>query len=135
MKVPDVVKKGLEEAKVLLEQQKLKYTVTFEYNDEYGEGIVLEQSVKAGKKVDEGSTIDLVVSKGAKKEPKKTTERSSKSSGGSSKKNSGKSSSSGSKSSQSKQPSLGYQSESSSSHRKSKSKNSGDSLEDWGYVN
>lgn len=135
MKVPDVVKKGLEEAKVLLEQQKLKYTVTFEYNDEYGEGIVLEQSVKAGKKVDEGSTIDLVVSKGAKKEPKKTTERSSKSSGGSSKKNSGKSSSSGSKSSQSKQPSLGYQSESSSSHRKSKSKNSGDSLDSWGYVN
>ncbi|MCO7154838.1 PASTA domain-containing protein [Anaerobutyricum hallii] len=50
MKVPDVVKKGLEEAKVLLEQQKLKHTVTFEYNDEYGEGIVLEQSVKAGKK-------------------------------------------------------------------------------------
>ena len=135
MKVPDVVKKGLEEAKVLLEQQKLKHTVTFEYNDEYGEGIVLEQSVKAGKKVDEGSTIDLVVSKGAKKEPKKTTERSSKSSGGSSKKNSGKSSSSGSKSSQSKQPSLGYQSESSSSHRKSKSKNSGDSLDSWGYVN
>ena len=135
MKVPDVVKKGLEEAKVLLEQQKLKYTVTFEYNDEYGEGIVLEQSVKAGKKVDEGSTIDLVVSKGAKKEPKKTTERSSKSSGGSSKKNSGKSSSSGSKSSQSKQPSLGYQSESSSSYRKSKSKNSGDSLDSWGYVN
>ena len=129
------MKKGLEEAKVLLEQQKLKYTVTFEYNDEYGEGIVLEQSVKAGKKVDEGSTIDLVVSKGAKKEPKKTTERSSKSSGGSSKKNSGKSSSSGSKSSQSKQPSLGYQSESSSSHRKSKSKNSGDSLDSWGYVN
>ena len=135
MKVPDVVKKGLEEAKVLLEQQKLKHTVTFEYNDEYGEGIVLEQSVKAGKKVDEGSTIDLVVSKGAKKEPKETTERSSKSSGGSSKKNSGKSSSSGSKSSQSKQPSLGYQSESSSSHRKSKSKNSGDSLDSWGYVN
>lgn len=30
MKVPDVVKKGLEEAKVLLEQQKLKHTVTFE---------------------------------------------------------------------------------------------------------
>ena len=135
MKVPDVVKKGLEEAKVLLEQQKLKYTVTFEYNDEYGEGIVLEQSVKAGQKVDEGSTIDLVVSKGAKKEPEKTRERSSKSSGGSSKKNSGKSSSSGSKSSQSKQPSLGYQSESSSSHRKSKSKNSGDSLDSWGYVN
>ncbi len=92
MKVPDVVKKGLEEAKVLLEQQKLKYTVTFEYNDEYGEGIVLEQSVKAGKKVDEGSTIDLVVSKGAKKEPEKTRERSSKSSGGSSKKNSSRSS-------------------------------------------
>ena len=135
MKVPDVVKKGLEEAKVLLEQQKLKYTVTFEYNDEYGEGIVLEQSVKAGQKVDEGSTIDLVVSKGAKKEPEKTREKSSKSSGGSSKKNSGKSSSSGSKSSQSKQPSLGYQSESSSSHRKSKSKNSGDSLDSWGYVN
>ncbi len=44
------MKKGLEEAKVLLEQQKLKHTVTFEYNDEYGEGIVLEQSVKAGKK-------------------------------------------------------------------------------------
>ena len=91
--------------------------------------------VKAGQKVDEGSTIDLVVSKGAKKEPEKTRERSSKSSGGSSKKNSGKSSSSGSKSSQSKQPSLGYQSESSSSHRKSKSKNSGDSLDSWGYVN
>ncbi len=71
MKVPDVVKKGLEEAKVLLEQQKLKHTVTFEYNDEYGKGIVLEQSVKAGKKVDEGSTIDLVVSKGERKNRKR----------------------------------------------------------------
>lgn len=135
MKVPDVVKKGLEEAKVLLEQQKLKHTVTFEYNDEYGEGIVLEQSVKAGKKVDEGSTIDLVVSKGAKKEPKKTTERSSKSSGGSSKKKSGSSSSSKSKSSKKysspNQPAKGYEHEPSGSG----SKNSGDSLEDWGYVN
>ena len=42
--------------------------------------------------MDEGSTIDLVVSKGAKKEPEKTRERSSKSSGGSSKKNSSSSS-------------------------------------------
>ena len=140
MKVPDVVKKGLEEAKVLLEQQKLKYTVTFEYNDEYGEGIVLEQSVKAGKKVDEGSTIDLVVSKGAKKEPEKTTERSSKSSGGSSKKkNSGKSSGSSSRSSSSKnsgvakKPMVGYGNDSSKSN--SDSKNKGDSLDSWGYVN
>ena len=135
MKVPDVVKKGLEEAKVLLEQQKLKHTVTFEYNDEYGEGIVLEQSVKAGKKVDEGSTIDLVVSKGAKKEPKKTTERSSKSSGGSSKKNSSSSSKSKSskKYSSPSQPVKGYGYEPSGSG--SKRKNSGDSLEDWEYVN
>ena len=140
MKVPDVVKKGLEEAKVLLEQQKLKYTVTFEYNDEYGEGIVLEQSVKAGKKVDEGSTIDLVVSKGAKKESEKTRERSSKSSGGSSKKrNSEKSSGSSSRSSSSKnsgvakKPMVGYGNDSSKSN--SDSKNKGDSLDSWGYVN
>lgn len=135
MKVPDVVKKGLEEAKVLLEQQKLKHTVTFEYNDEYGEGIVLEQSVKAGKKVDEGSTIDLVVSKGAKKEPEKTRERSSKSSGGSSKKKSSSSSKSKSskKYSSPSQPVKGYGYEPSGSG--SKRKNSGDSLDDWEYVN
>ena len=85
--------------------------------------------------MDEGSTIDLVVSKGAKKEPKKTTERSSKSSGGSSKKKSGSSSSSKSKSSKKysspNQPAKGYEHEPSGSG----SKNSGDSLEDWGYVN
>ena len=127
MKVPDVVKKGLEEAKVLLEQQKLKYTVTFEYNDEYGEGIVLEQSVKAGKKVDEGSTIDLVVSKGAKKESEKTRERSSKSSGSSSRSSSSKNSG------VAKKPMVGYGNDSSKSN--SDSKNKGDSLDSWGYVN
>ena len=99
------------------------------------EGIVLEQSVKAGKKVDEGSTIDLVVSKGAKKEPEKTRERSSKSSGGSSKKNSSSSSKSKSskKYSSPSQPVKGYGYEPSESG--SKRKNSGDSLEDWEYVN
>ena len=83
--------------------------------------------------MDEGSTIDLVVSKGARKEPEKTTERSSKSSGGSSKKKSSSSSKSKSfkKYSSPSQPAIGYEYEPS----RSGSKNSGDSLEDWGYVN
>ena len=149
MKVPDVVKKGLEDAKVLLEQQKLKYTVTFEESDE-GEGIVLEQSVKAGKKVDEGSTIDLIVSKGSKKESEKTTKRESSGSGSSSKqkRSSGNSSSSGTsnKNNPSEMPMVhGYDNNHSSGEssgtssgsdsKKHKSKDSGDSLDSWEYVN
>lgn len=89
MKVPKVVSLSEEEAKSALEKQKLKYNITYAYNDSYGSeynaGIVMDQSVEPDKYIDEGSEITLTVSRGAK--PKETpTEAPKKSSRSSSKK-------------------------------------------------
>lgn len=88
MKVPKVVSLSEEEAKSALEKQKLKYNITYAYNDNYGSeynaGVVMDQSVEPDKYIDEGSEITLTVSRGAK--PKETpTEAPKKSSGSSSK--------------------------------------------------
>lgn len=47
-------------------------TVTYEYDDKVAKGKVVSQSVKAGKKVEEGTEINLVISNGKKPEDKVT---------------------------------------------------------------
>lgn len=61
-KVPDVTKKNLGEATVMLRNAQLEVgKVTVKYDKNAAQGIVLEQSVNAGNVVKTGSKIDLVV--------------------------------------------------------------------------
>lgn len=61
-KVPDVTKKNLGEATVILRNAQLEVgKVTVKYDKNAAQGIVLEQSVNAGNMVKIGSKIDLVV--------------------------------------------------------------------------
>lgn len=63
--VPSIEGKTAEEAKKALEAAGFKDGgATEEYDDTVKEGLVISQSVKAGKKVDSGSTITYVISKG-----------------------------------------------------------------------
>lgn len=64
--VPDVVGKREVDAIRLIEGAKLRAEVTYENND-LEEGRVVSQDVLAGEEVEEGSTVTVVVSKGAKK--------------------------------------------------------------------
>lgn len=67
--VPDVVGKKDATAQSAIKEAGLKVgTVTYDYSDTVEKGKVVSQSVKAGKKVASGSTVDLVVSNGAKPE-------------------------------------------------------------------
>ena len=45
-------------------KDKLKFDITEEYNNEFDEGIIIEQAQTPGKQVKEGTTITLTVSKG-----------------------------------------------------------------------
>lgn len=45
---------------------KLVFNVTEEYNSEYGEGIIFEQSITEGKTVKYGATVNVTVSKGTR---------------------------------------------------------------------
>lgn len=63
--VPDLVGKNQEEAKVLLEEAKLKYnTISEEANEAVAAGSVISQTVAAGTTVEEGTVVDFTVSKG-----------------------------------------------------------------------
>lgn len=65
--VPDVRGKAENDAKSALTSAKLKAgSVTTEYSDDYAAGLVISQSKSAGEKVEEGTSIDLVVSLGKK---------------------------------------------------------------------
>ncbi|MCC8151165.1 MAG: Stk1 family PASTA domain-containing Ser/Thr kinase [Lachnospiraceae bacterium] len=65
-KVPDVTGKTESDVKTALGDAGLNVgTVTQEYSDTVDEGYVISQSVSSGKYVDMGSSVDLVVSKGA----------------------------------------------------------------------
>ncbi|MHB0977503.1 MAG: PASTA domain-containing protein [Candidatus Aquicultorales bacterium] len=64
VQVPDVVNKGIDEAAATLEQAGLKVTQTDEFSDSVGSGLVIRTAPPAGTKVDMGSTVAVVVSKG-----------------------------------------------------------------------
>ena len=71
--VPKLEGKTVEEAKKALEEAKLKDGgATEEYNNTVEAGKIISQSVKSGKKVDAGTSVSYVVSKG--KEPAKTVQ-------------------------------------------------------------
>lgn len=63
----NLINKDISEVKTDSEiQDKLKFEVSFEYNDEYGKDKVFEQSIAIGQRYQEGDTIKLKVSKGPK---------------------------------------------------------------------
>ncbi|WP_130806844.1 Stk1 family PASTA domain-containing Ser/Thr kinase [Senegalia massiliensis] len=63
--VPNFVGKTLEEAKLEAEEKGIELIVSKEeFSNEYEEGVVIEQSKGEGRKVVEGSTVEVVLSKG-----------------------------------------------------------------------
>jgi serine/threonine protein kinase len=63
--VPNVVGKSESAAKSLLDQNNLNYDTETQLSDSVESGKVISQSVAAGKKVEQGTTIHLVISSGA----------------------------------------------------------------------
>ena len=71
IEVPNVVGKADADAQSAIKSANLKVgTVTYEYDDSVEKGKVVSQSVKAGKKVEAGTEVSIVVSKGQKPEEK-----------------------------------------------------------------
>ena len=69
--VPGVTGQSLANAKKMLSSAKLSVgTTTEEYDDTVAAGNIISQSVKKGKKVEAGTQVNLVVSKGPKPEEK-----------------------------------------------------------------
>ena len=64
--VPDVTGKSKDDAKKALTDAGLGFDFTTAYNDSVPEGQVISQSVAAGKKVNAGTTVSVVVSLGPK---------------------------------------------------------------------
>jgi len=60
--VPDLVGKQADVARKLLEKAGLQVSIELKYSSE-PKGVVLNQAVKAGTRVDEGSLVELVVAK------------------------------------------------------------------------
>jgi beta-lactam-binding protein with PASTA domain/predicted Ser/Thr protein kinase len=69
VEVKNVIGRPVEEAQQVLEDQGLEVEITTEANDDQEEGIVFDQDPERGEKVDEGSTVTLKVSAGAKAIP------------------------------------------------------------------
>lgn len=63
--MPKLVGKTLEEAKNLISQNRLEGTITERHSDIYVKGYVIEQSIPPNEKVNVGSTVNIVVSKGS----------------------------------------------------------------------
>ncbi len=71
IKVPNVVGKKDESAQSAIKSAGLKVgTVTYEYDEDAAKGKVVSQSPSGSKKVEPGTKVDLVVSKGKKPEEK-----------------------------------------------------------------
>ncbi len=64
--VPSLVGKTSGEAMAALEGAKLAGSSTEEYSNEVAAGVVISQKTAAGSEVEEGTTVEFVVSKGAK---------------------------------------------------------------------
>lgn len=64
--IPDVSSKTIDEAKIALENGKLKVSdsIKYEYSDTVAKDRVIETNPKLAQPVDEGTTVSLVVSKG-----------------------------------------------------------------------
>jgi serine/threonine-protein kinase len=65
VEVPNVIDATLDRAQSILEAQNLKVSIVQEVNDNKAAGIVFGQNPEFGKKVDEGTTVELKVSSGA----------------------------------------------------------------------
>ena len=91
VEVPDVIGKSADDAQKKLKKAGLKTgNLSYEYSSTEA-GLIIAQSVEAGKEVDKHSTIDLTISSGAAPVQKSYSGGSSKSSGSSKKKSSKKS--------------------------------------------
>ena len=66
--VPNLVELSQEDAEAALAAAGLVGSASEEYSDKYDAGIVMSQKTKADKKVDAGTTVEYVVSKGPKVE-------------------------------------------------------------------
>ena len=66
VEVPDVTGKSQDDAKKAITDAKLGFDVTNSYSDSVAEGNVISQSVAAGTKVKQGTTVTINVSLGAK---------------------------------------------------------------------
>lgn len=63
--MPELVGKTLEEAENLIAQNRLEKTITERHSDIYVKGFVIEQSIPSNEKVNVGTTVNIVVSKGS----------------------------------------------------------------------
>ena len=67
-KMPDLIGQKYEDIKSKIEEKyKIKISADFEYNAEYQDGLIFWQETDKGKKIKEGQTIKIKVSKGAEK--------------------------------------------------------------------
>ena len=66
-----------EDAKVVLKELGLKVKVKYSYDTKIEKGKVCKQSIEKGKKVENGTKIVIVVSKGKKENKRKEKESSS----------------------------------------------------------
>ena len=64
--VPDVQYLTKKEAIKALKKEELHYKVKYQYSKTYKKGVVMEQSIEAGKKVKDNTVITILVSKGKK---------------------------------------------------------------------
>ncbi len=62
--VPDVLKRTEDDAVAKLAEQGLRADKAYEYSDTVAEGCVISQSPSAGDRVDEGSSVKIVISRG-----------------------------------------------------------------------
>ncbi len=67
-KMPDLIGQRYEDIKSKIEEKyNIKISADFEYNGEYQEGLIFWQEVEKGKKIKEGDTVKIKVSKGTEK--------------------------------------------------------------------
>ncbi len=64
--VPDVQYLTKKEAIKALKKEELHYKVKYQYSKTYKKGVVMEQSIEAGKKVKDDTVVTILVSKGKK---------------------------------------------------------------------
>ena len=63
IQVPNIVGYSLDDATLILRSSKLKFEISYEYNEDYSSGIVFEQDPEAGSNAEENDIITIKVSK------------------------------------------------------------------------
>lgn len=67
-KMPDLIGQRYEDVKSKIEEKyKIKINADFEYSSDYQDGLIFWQEIEKGKKIKEGQTIKIKVSKGTEK--------------------------------------------------------------------